>query len=193
MLTNFKELEDYVLSRNMKKRIALANAHDEPALSAVVHAHRKGVVDGTLVGKKNEIIAMLHDMGENESDYEIVDFDGEELEAAKIAVQLVREGKADIPMKGILQTSNFARAILNKETGLIPKGGRRLVSQFGIFEYEGRFIMITDAAINIAPLWRMSQTRCRPPSPPGRSQSGAWRAASSPARWHWTALSPWSP
>ena len=110
MLTNFKELEDYVLSRNMKKRIALANAHDEPALSAVVHAHRKGVVDGTLVGKKNEIIAMLHDMGENESDYEIVDFDGEELEAAKIAVQLVREGKADIPMKGILQTSNFARA-----------------------------------------------------------------------------------
>ena len=72
MLTNFKELEDYVLSRNMKKRIALANAHDEPALSAVVHAHRKGVVDGTLVGKKNEIIAMLHDMGENESDYEIV-------------------------------------------------------------------------------------------------------------------------
>ena len=139
MLTNFKELEDYVLSRNMKKRIALANAHDEPALSAVVHAHRKGVVDGTLVGKKNEIIAMLHDMGENESDYEIVDFDGEELEAAKI------------PMKGILQTSNFARAILNKETGLIPKGGRRLVSQCGIFEYEGRFIMITDAAINIAP------------------------------------------
>ena len=73
MLTNFKELEDYVLSRNMKKRIALANAHDEPALSAVVHAHRKGVVDGTLVGKKNEIFAMLHDMGENESDYEIVD------------------------------------------------------------------------------------------------------------------------
>lgn len=223
MLTNFKELEDYVLSRNMKKRIALANAHDEPALSAVVHAHRKGVVDGTLVGKKNEIIAMLHDMGENESDYEIVDFDGEELEAAKIAVQLVREGKADIPMKGILQTSNFARAILNKETGLIPKGGRRLVSQCGIFEYEGRFIMITDAAINIAPdvetqigivenalpvaralawsaprwpccpLWRMSQTRCRPPSPPGRSRSGAWRAASSPARWHWTARSPWSP
>lgn len=115
-----------------EKRIALANAHDEPALSAVVNARRKGVVEGTLVGKKDEIIAMLHEMGESEKDYEIVDFDGEELEAAKIAVQLVREGKADIPMKGILQTSNFARAILNKETGLIPTGGRRLVSQCGI-------------------------------------------------------------
>ena len=78
MLTNFKELENYVLSQNMKKRIALANAHDEPALSAVVNARRKGVVEGTLVGKKDEIIAMLHEMGESERDYEIVDFDGEE-------------------------------------------------------------------------------------------------------------------
>ena len=151
MFTSFKELEAYVLGCGMKKRIALANAHDEPALSAVVNARRKGVVEGTLVGKKNEIIAMLHEMGESEKDYEIVDFDGEELDAAKLTVQLVREGKADIPMKGILQTSNFARAILNRETGLIPASGKRLVSQCGIFEYEGRFVMITDAAINIAP------------------------------------------
>ena len=151
MFTNFKELEAYVLGQNLKKRIALANAHDEPALSAVVHAKRKGVVDGTLIGKKDIIIDMLHEMGENEADYEIVDFDGEELEAAKIAVKLVKEGKADIPMKGILQTSSFAKAILNRETGLIPEGARRLVSQVGIFEYEGRFVMITDAAINIAP------------------------------------------
>ena len=133
MFTSFKELEAYVLGCGMKKRIALANAHDEPALSAVVNARRKGVVEGTLVGKKNEIIAMLHEMGESEKDYEIVDFDGEELDAAKLTVQLVREGKADIPMKGILQTSNFARAILNRETGLIPASGKRLVSQCGIF------------------------------------------------------------
>ena len=151
MFTNFKELEAYVLGQNLKKRIALANAHDEPALSAVVHAKRKGVVEGTLIGKKDIIIDMLHEMGENEADYEIVDFDGEELEAAKIAVKLVKEGKADIPMKGILQTSSFAKAILNRETGLIPEGARRLVSQVGFFEYDGRFVMITDAAINIAP------------------------------------------
>ena len=93
MFTSFKELEAYVLGCGMKKRIALANAHDEPALSAVVNARRKGVVEGTLVGKKNEIIAMLHEMGESEKDYEIVDFDGEELDAAKLTVQLVREGK----------------------------------------------------------------------------------------------------
>ena len=131
MFTSFKEIESYVLAQNMKKRIALANAHDEPALSAVVNAKRRGVVEGTLIGKKDEIIHMLHDMGEDEKEYEIIDFDGEELESAKIAIKLVKEGKADIPMKGILQTSNFARAILNRETGLIPESGRRLVSQCG--------------------------------------------------------------
>lgn len=151
MFTNFKELEAYVLSHKNKKRIVLANAHDEPALSAVVNAHRRGVVDGTLLGKKDEILALLREMNEDPAEYEIVDFDGPELDAAKAAVQLVREGKADIPMKGILQTSSFAKAILNRETGLIPASGRRLVSQCGIFEYEGRFVMITDAAINIAP------------------------------------------
>lgn len=151
MFTNFKEMEAFVLSQGIKKRIALANAHDEPALSAVVNAKKKGVVEGTLIGKADMIVEMLHDMGENEKDYEIIDFDGEELDAAKVAVKLVREGKADIPMKGILQTSNFAKAILNRETGLIPESGRRLVSQVGVCEYEGRFLMITDAAINIAP------------------------------------------
>lgn len=151
MFTNFKELEAYVLSHKNKKRIVLANAHDEPALSAVVNAHRRGVVDGTLLGKKDEILALLQEMNEDPAEYEIVDFDGPELDAAKAAVELVRQGKADIPMKGILQTSSFAKAILNRETGLIPASGRRLVSQCGIFEYEGRFVMITDAAININP------------------------------------------
>ena len=147
MFTNFKELEAYVLSHKNKKRIVLANAHDDPALSAVVNAHRRGVVDGTLLGKKDEILALLQEMNEDPAEYEIVDFDGPELDAAKAAVELVRQGKADIPMKGILQTSSFAKAILNRETGLIPASGRRLVSQCGIFEYEGRFMMIT----NIAP------------------------------------------
>ena len=48
MFTNFKELEAYVLSHKNKKRIVLANAHDEPALSAVVNAHRRGVEHGVI-------------------------------------------------------------------------------------------------------------------------------------------------
>ena len=65
----------------------------------MVNAHRRGVVDGTLLGRKDEILALLQEMNEDPAEYEIVDFDGPELDAAKAAVELVRQGKADIPMK----------------------------------------------------------------------------------------------
>ena len=86
MFTNFKELEAYVLSHKNKKRIVLANAHDEPALSAVVNAHRRGVVDGTLLGRKDEILALLQEMNEDPAEYEIVDFDGPELDLSLIHI-----------------------------------------------------------------------------------------------------------
>ena len=151
MLKNFKELETYVLSRPAKKRIALVNAHDESSLRAVVRARRSGAAEGTLIGHCEEITALLRGMGESEQSYEIIPFDGPELDAAKLAVQLVHEGAADFPMKGLLHTAPFARAILNRETGLMPQTGRRLMSQCGFFEYAGRIVMITDAAINIHP------------------------------------------
>ena len=56
---------------------------------------------------------------------------GTELDAAKLAVRTVREGRADMLMKGLLHTADFARAILNRETGLMPQPGRRLLSQCG--------------------------------------------------------------
>ena len=42
--------------------------------------------------------------------------------AAREAVRIVREGGADILMKGIINTDNLLRAILDKEPGLLPKG-----------------------------------------------------------------------
>ena len=131
MITSFQELERHVLSHGLRGRIALANAQDEPALAALVRAQRAGAAEGTLIGPADEIARLLRRMGEQVSDYEIVPFTGTELDAAKLAVRTVREGRADMLMKGLLHTADFARAILNRETGLI--------------------VLITDAAININP------------------------------------------
>ena len=64
---------------------------------------------------------------------------------------MVAEGKADAPMKGILHTSVFLKAILNSQLGLIDK--KALLSQATVlyFEKEDRMMMITDCAINVAP------------------------------------------
>ena len=94
-----------------------------------MRAQRAGAAEGTLIGPADEIARLLRRMGEQVSDYEIVPFTGTELDAAKLAVRTVREGRADMLMKGLLHTADFARAILNRETGLMPQTGRRLLSQ----------------------------------------------------------------
>ena len=71
-------------------------------------------------------------------------------EAAKKAVSLVSSGKANILMKGLLDTSILMKAVLDKEIGLRGKG---VLSHVAVFEIGGRdeLLYMTDAAMNIAP------------------------------------------
>jgi phosphate butyryltransferase len=150
MYKSFQEIEEYVLSNNVKKTIALAGAHDYDALSAVIYARRKGVVDAILVGREAEIKKLLVDLGEQPDAYEIINVEAD-AEIANTACCLVAEGKADIPMKGIIHTSAFMRGILNKSFGFVPD--KALISHATVFEYtdEQRLMLLTDCVINIAP------------------------------------------
>lgn len=76
----------------------------------------------------------------------MVDDDDVDVAAAK-AVALVREGKADVLMKGLLNTDNLLKAVLNKETGILPKG--RVLTHLTcaqIPQYE-RLLFMTDVAV----------------------------------------------
>lgn len=150
MFRTFAEVEEYILSNSIVKRIALCGAHDEPALSAVVEAVNKGVVTATLIGDESGIIKLLEEFGASADDYEIIDAP-EEADSARIAIELVKAGKADIPMKGLMQTATYMKAILNKETGILPPG--RILSECTPFEYADgdRFMFVTDCAVNITP------------------------------------------
>ena len=150
MFHSFDEVEKYVLSNNICKTVVLAGAHDEPALSALIEAKKKGVVKGVLIGDKSAILELLGKYGEPETDYEIID-ETDEREAANLAIAKVREGAADIPMKGLMQTASFMRAILNKETGILPPG--KVLSQCTVFSWpeKDKLMFTTDCAVNIAP------------------------------------------
>ena len=150
MFRTFKDVEEYILSNNIVKTIALCGAHDEPALSAVVDAVRKGVAKAVLIGDEKGIREILAELGEAPEKYEIIDMP-EEKDSAAQAIRMVREGKADIPMKGLMQTSTYMRAILNKETGILPPG--RVLSECTPFEFADgdRFMFVTDCAVNITP------------------------------------------
>ena len=97
--------------------IAVAAAHDQPVIEAVVDARREGIATPILVGHKEEIASMLSALGEDPAAYEIVAGDSDTDCAAK-AVALCAEGRADFLMKGILGTADLMRAVFNKEHGL---------------------------------------------------------------------------
>lgn len=150
MFHNFREIENTIVTSGIKRTIALAGAHDSYSLEAVVEAKRKGLIQTILIGKENEIRKLLAEFNENAENYQIIHCE-EDLRCTEIAVELIHKKKADIPMKGLLQTSDFMRPILNKTTGLLESGN--VVSQATVVEYakENRFFLITDCAINITP------------------------------------------
>lgn len=127
---NFDELIAKQKARPNAARMAVAAAGDEHTIEAVLHARAEGIVRPILVGDKAAIDAALERFGETvppEDIYDLPDI----AQAAGFAVSLVREGKADLLMKGKLDTNVLLRPVVNKETGL-GRGG--VMSHFTAFQ-----------------------------------------------------------
>ncbi|MFV9568327.1 phosphate butyryltransferase [Thermoanaerobacter mathranii] len=146
-MRTFEEMYNYVKDLP-PKTIAVAQAADEDVLEAIKEAHEKGIVKAILVGDKEKIERTASSILLDLKDHEIIDTKNN-LEACREAVKLVSEGKADILMKGLVQTAEILRVVLDKEIGL--RTGRTL-SHVAVFESPyNRLILLTDAAMNIAP------------------------------------------
>lgn len=130
------------------KIVAVADVEEE-VLLALEEARKTIGIKGKLIGNLNELkeIASKNDISLD--NYEVIDETDRE-KALQLSVKLVREKKADILMKGLVHTSTFLKAVLDKEKGLVEG---KLLSHFALFEIPKyhKFLAITDAAINIAP------------------------------------------
>ena len=67
------------------------------------------------------------------------------------AINAVREGEADFPMKGLMQTATFLMAVQNPLGGLMKEGG--MLNEYTVFYYtdQNRLLLCGDCAVNIAP------------------------------------------
>jgi phosphate butyryltransferase len=132
-----------------RKRLAVAAAQEHSALEAAVEAAAYGLVDPILIGDLAAMDKVAEEMGIDISGFERID-EKDPRGAAARAVELVRTGKADALMKGIIDTALLLKAVLNKETGL---NAGRLTSHVAVMEVETyhKLLIVTDAAINIAP------------------------------------------
>jgi phosphate butyryltransferase len=143
-------MEQFVLSQSGTRRVALAAAHDNDALSSLMMAVDRKIAQAILIGHKDEICRLLVEMGKNPDDFQIIEESDDRAMVDK-AVELVRNGQADLPMKGLMHTSTFMKGILDKETGLKEPGN--LLSQASVFEIpeKDQLLIISDCAVNIQP------------------------------------------
>lgn len=147
MLKNFDEVQERVRSIREPYIVSVAAAEDRELLLAVKTAAELGFVRPVLTGDPKAVGEICADIGLKPLD--ILEAHGEE-EAVAVAVKSVREGGAQVLMKGLVNTSIYMRGILNKEQGL--RTGR-LLSMMAVYEAPGyhKLVYCSDSGINVAP------------------------------------------
>lgn len=147
MIKSFAEVIKSARERG-PKTIAVAVAQDADVLNAVSRAHREGIANSILVGDKEEILSIAAQQGIDIEGFEIMD-QPDKATACQRAVELVSTGRADIVMKGLVDTSIILKAVLADKS----LRGQNVLSHVGVAEVNGydRLLVFSDAAMIIAP------------------------------------------
>ncbi len=148
-MTGLLELARLIAQVKGPKKVAVAAAEEAHVIEAVNEARIEGLVHPILFGNPERIRRIAGELGIRTQNLEIRHAKNP-AEAAELATQAVSSGEADILMKGMVQSSDFLRAALNREWGL--RTGR-LLSHVLIFEAKGydRLFFMSDGAMNINP------------------------------------------
>ncbi|AAS43139.1 MULTISPECIES: phosphate butyryltransferase [Bacillus] len=133
-----------------KKTVAVAVAEDHEVIEAVAKAITLQLAQFRLYGNQEKIMGMLQEHNLQTSEHIEVIAAQSSAEAAELSVKAVRNGEADVLMKGNIPTANILKAVLNKEWGLRKGSVLSHVAAFEVPNYD-RLIFVTDAAMNIAP------------------------------------------
>lgn len=144
MIKNFDELLQ-IAKKGPRMKLAVAAAQDDEVLLAVEEARKLGFIDAVLVGDKEKIQDIAEKSSIDLTNFEIIDIKDVKL-AARMAVSLVSQGKADFLMKGILGTADLLRAVLDKEIGLRTNSLLSHVMIYSVPAYH-KLIFLTDGGM----------------------------------------------
>jgi phosphate butyryltransferase len=157
----YRNLDDLVRASTSMGlvKIAVAAGHDLDVIEAMKQAKEMNLADGIFIGNAEKIRSFAGKVGFQIPDEQIIN-ELDDGAAARKAIALIREGKAQLLMKGKINTAALIKAVLDKELGL--RTGR-LLSQVIVFQVPGfnRLMIMTDAAINVAPTLDQKAGICR--------------------------------
>lgn len=145
-IQNFQQLTSYLKSLNHRKRVAVVCPHDPHTEYAVKRALEEGFAEFLLVADKRYVHRAEVIRDEYPSFVKVYEADNMDV-AARKAVELIRSGEADVLMKGIINTDNLLKAVLDKEKGLLPKG--RVLTHITLAQIPAypKFIFFSDSAV----------------------------------------------
>ena len=152
-IENFEELIAYLGGGMEPKRVAVVCPYDESTQGAVRKAMDEGFVKPILVGDPKLMGGALKEVPRLEA----TDDD----DAAAKAVELVRQGMADVLMKGMLNTDNLLRAVLNKQTGILQQGKVLTHLTCAQLPDYDKLLFMTDVAVIPQPTKEQRQQQLR--------------------------------
>ncbi len=148
MLKIFSEILELVKNEK-QKTVAVAKAEDSEVLKALEKARSMDLTKAVLTGNPEKIIQIMNELNIDQSGFEIL-ASHDERSAVETAVAQVKNGNAQVLMKGSCSTSTFLKGILDKNNGL--RSGK-VLSHLAVFESPNyhKLFMLSDAAMNVAP------------------------------------------
>ena len=148
MIKSFDEIIEKVGRCEMKK-VAVSVAQDSAVLEAVAAAKQRGIADAILVGDEAKIREIAASVNVNLDGFEIIN-EPDMIQASLTAVKLAHDGKVDMYMKGLIDTKNFLKSVLDKEVGLRTGGPLSHVAVFDVPSYD-KLLFLTDVAFMTYP------------------------------------------
>lgn len=148
-LKSMQDFLEIVKKKSVVKNVAVPGAADDHVLEAVFEGEKLGLVKAILIDKEDEIKKVLADLGKDPASYEIINAETPE-ECGQIAVELVKEGRANVILKGLLETKDVLKPVVNKETG-IGLGGVMSIVAFTELPAYHKLLVVTDGGMMTYP------------------------------------------
>lgn len=139
-----------VIPEQKGKTIVVPFPYEDSVLLCLEQIINQNIAKALLVGERKKIERIAQEHGIDLKNVEYVE-ETEENKACETAVALALEGRAQVLMKGIVQTASFMKAILQNKNNLLIPG--KLLSMVAVFEIPSypKLLLLTDPAVNIHP------------------------------------------
>jgi len=149
MYTSIDQILDRARQIDKPRVVVVPAADEEHALEAVLKAYNEKIVTPRLIGNPDKISRILKGLGGSQLEQFIIPCDDYD-ECAQLAVDMCREGDAQMMLKGALQSAQYLKPIIQKETGLRLRGTLSAVAIQSVPRYHKVFAT-TDSGVVMKP------------------------------------------